>query len=313
MRAAGLVVAALTLAALAGACARGGPEIAAIDEPRAAHTPVSPSTDDPEPDPAGAYTPVVREPGLPGALPRAMMEHCRDDIVAAGQDPSAEWISVKSSRNTFRHQVIARRNDEGVRVQCRLPRVVVPREVPEPIATDDAGILRQCSSVAGYDFTGWTVVTSMVAAQGVEAVLGSTNGYTAYCSLQPGDWDSGSDQVVEMPAGSDAELGRRQQDGSDLGLHGSSLSIKTAHTPIEGQLWNGSGILYDERGRIVADASRIVFTFSDTGERFVVPVVRGRWAARIHRVGATGGLGDYRAAVVSRSGEVLQEYTSASS
>jgi hypothetical protein len=187
--------------------------------------------------------------------------------------------------------------------------VVAPREVTEPIATQAAGILQQCGSVAGYDFSGWSVVTSMAAAQGVEAVLVSTNGYTGYCSLQPSGWDSGSDQRVAMPESSDRQIGRQQGDGYEFGLSGSSLSIKTSNTPIEGQLWYGSGTLYDERGQIADDASRIVLTFSDNDERFVVPVVQGRWAARIHRH-AEGPLGQYRAAIQNRQGEVLATHAS---
>jgi hypothetical protein len=149
----------------------------------------------------------------------------------------------------------------------------------------------------------------------VEAVLASTNGYTAYCSLQPRGWDSGSGQVVDLPVLSDVQLGRRQSgDGYELvgerSFHGSSLSIKTARTPVEGHLWHGSGTLYDERGQIATAATRIVLTFTDTRERFVVPVIEGRWAARIHRPDATRALGQYRAVVQDRAGGLLGEYTS---
>lgn len=265
---------------------------------------------DTESVPSGAYTPFVYEPRYPRALTSTQEEGCRDDIVRARQDPSADWVVVLSHRNSYRRQIIALRDDERIRVECRLPDVVLTHEVDAPIATDDHGILDQCGSVAGHDFTGWSVVTSMAAVQGVEAVLASTNGYTAYCSLQPATWDSGSDQVVAMPESSDRRIERRRKgEGFGFGLNGSSLSIKTAHTPIEGQLWWGSGTLYDGRGRLAEDAREIVVTFTDTGERFLVPVVRGKWAARIHRPAATAGLGQYRAAIRDQSGEVLAEFT----
>jgi hypothetical protein len=212
---------------------------------------------------------------------------------------------------------IALRDDASVRVGCRLSEAVVPRPVAAPIATDDAGIRRQCGSAAGYDFSGWAVVTSMAAASGVEAVLASTNGYTAYCSLQPNSWDSGSGQVVTMPTRSDARLGTRSHgEGYGFpggqGFHGSALSLKTDRTPIEGQLWWGSGSLYDADGGLASDAHRIILTFTGIGEKFIIPVAGGRWAARIHLPIAKGPLESYRAVIENRSGEVLSQYTSSS-
>ena len=184
-----------------------------------------------------------------------MERECRDDIVAAGHDPSAEWVLVLSRRRSDGDFTIVRRDDRRVSVECRIRDGFLPREVSAPIASDDPGILQQCGAVAGYDFTGWSVVTSMAAVSGVEAVLASTNGCTAYCSLQPKGWDSGRHQRVTMPEASDRRIGRQQSGESyrfpgDAGFSGSSLSIKTAHTPIEGQLWHGSGTLYDGRGEV---------------------------------------------------------------
>lgn len=308
------VVAAAVATALAAGCGPVASETLASDGSTPGRSTKS-AVADPAGTPAGAYTPFVYEPEFPGEISALLKGGCRDEILAAGRDPAAAWVLVLSNRNTLRRQVIARREDETVRVECRLDDVIVPRDVIGPIATHDSGILHQCGSVAGHDFTGWSVLTSMAAAQGVEAVLASTNGYTAYCSLQPRGWDSGSGQVVDLPVQSDVQLGRRQSgDGYDLvgerTFHGSSLSIKTAHTPIEGQLWHGSGTLYDERGQIATVASRIVLTFTDTRQRFVVPVVRGRWAARIHRPDATRALGQYRAVIEDRAGGLLGEYTS---
>jgi hypothetical protein len=188
--------------------------------------------------------------------------------------------------------------------------------VAAPIASDEAGILQQCASVAGYDFTGWTVVTSMAAAFGVEAVLASTNGYTAYCSLQPNGWDSGSHQEVTMPTLSDLEVGRQlQPENYDFPgegtFSGSSLSMKTAFTPIEGQLWSGGGSLY-AKGRVALDAHRIKFTFTGHRQEFVIPVVRGRWAARIHLSEAKGPLGTLRVVIENKSGQVLAKHVSSS-
>jgi hypothetical protein len=187
--------------------------------------------------------------------------------------------------------------------------------VAAPIATGNAGILDQCGAVAGYDFTGWTIPNSMAAASGVEAVLASTNGYTAYCSLQPDGWDSGSDQVVTMPTLSDVQVGSQSHGEAyafpgDGGFHGSALSLKTAHTPLEGQLWWGRGSLYDADGRLALDAHRIKLTFTSIGEEFVIPVAAGRWAGRIHLPAAKGPLDGYRAVIEDRSGEVLGQYTS---
>jgi hypothetical protein len=210
---------------------------------------------------------------------------------------------------------IALRDDRTVRVGCRLSEEVVPRPVAAPIATDEAGIRQQCGSVAGYDFTGWTVITSMAAAFGVEAVLASTNGYTAYCSLQPDGWDSGSKQVVTMPTLSDVQVGREARDegysfpGEGV-MRGSSLSLKTSRTPIEGQLWHGSGSLYDAHGELALDAQRIKLTLTGPGEEFVIPVVRGRYAFRIHLPKASGPLRGYRAVIENGSGQVLGQHVS---
>lgn len=305
---------AVAVAVLSASCAPVASTTEAVDVRDGSPTATPPADGDPAP--SGAYTPFVYEPRFPGALTPIEDQECRDDIVAAGHDPSAEWVVVLSRRRTAGDLTIVRRDDRRVRVECRIRDELLPREVSAPIATDDAGILQQCGTVAGHDFTGWSVVTSMAAASGVEAVLASTNGYTAYCSLQPRGWDSGSDQEVTLPQASDRQIGRRQSGKGyrfpgEAGFNGSSLSIKTARTPIEGQLWHGSGTLYDGRGEVAEDASRVILTFADGTERFVVRVVKGRWAARIHLADATGPLGHYVAVVEDSAGEVLYEYASA--
>lgn len=306
--------AAVAVAVLAASCAPVAPTTEAAGVRNGSPTTTPSAGRDPAPN--GAYTPLVHEPKLAGALTPLVEQECRDDIVAAGHDPSAEWVLELSRGRTDGDLTIVRRDDRRASVECRIRDGFLPREVSAPIASDDPGILQQCGAVAGYDFTGWSVVTSMAAVSGVEAVLASTNGYTAYCSLQPKGWDSGSRQRVTMPEASDRRIGRRQSGESyrfpgDTGFSGSSLSIKTAHTPIEGQLWHGSGTLYDSRGEVAEDASRILLTFADGGERFVVPVVKGRWAARIHLADATGPLGRYVAVVENSAGAVLYEYASA--
>ena len=265
----------------------------------------------------GSYTPFVHKPEFPGQVTPVEARECRDEVVAAGQDPAADWVSVLSRTASDDDLTIALRDDATVRVGCRLSKQVVPRPVAAVIATDDAGIRQQCGSVAGYDFAGWTVVTSMAAASGVEAVLASTNGYTAYCSLQPYGWDAGSDQVLTMPALSDVEVGKRPHaEGyafpGEGTFAGASLSLKTAHTPIEGQLWWGSGSLYDVDGKLAVDAHRLKLTFPGLREEVVIPVVRGRWAARVHLSDANGSLGGYRAVIESRSGQVLATHVSSS-
>ena len=274
------------------------------------------SSPEPAPSEAGAYTPFVYEPEFPGQLTPVEARECRNEVVAAGQDPAADWVLVLSRTESDDDLTIALRDDATVRVGCRLSEAVVSRPVAAPIATDDAGIRHQCGSVAGYDFTGWTVVSSMAAAFGVEAVLASTNGYTAFCSLQPNGWDSGSGQAVTMPTSSDVRLGRRSHGyefPGDAGFHGSALSLKTERTPIEGQLWWGSGSLYDSAGEPAVDAHRITLTFSGITGKFIVPVARGRWAARIHLPEATGPLNGYRAVIEDESGDVLGQHTSSPS
>jgi hypothetical protein len=120
---------------------------------------------------AGSFTPFVYEPEFPGQVTTTEARECRDEIVAAGQDPAADWVSARSRLRPGDDLTIALKDDPTVRVGCRLSPTLIPRPVAAPIASDEAGILQQCGSVAGYDFTGWTVVTSMAAAFGVEAVL----------------------------------------------------------------------------------------------------------------------------------------------
>jgi hypothetical protein len=264
---------------------------------------------------AGSYTPFVYEPEFPGQVTPVEARECRDEVVAAEQDPSADWVLVLSRTRSGDDLTIALRDDATVRVGCRLRKEVVPRPVAAAIITDDSGIRQQCGSVAGYDCTGWTVVTSMAAALGVEAVLASTNGYTAYCSLQPNGWDSGSDQVVTMPTLSDVQVGRRAQaEGygfpGEGAFAGASLSLKTAHTSIGGQLWWGSGSIYDADGELALDAHRIKLTHTGLRGKVVIPVVRGRWAARIHLPEAKGPLGGYRAVIENGSGQVLTQHVS---
>ena len=267
------------------------------------------------PGEAGAYKPFIYEPDFPGQITPVEARECRDEVVAAGQDPAADWVLVLSRPSSGDDLTIALRDGPAVHVGCRLSDAVVSRPVTGPIATGEAGIREQCGSVAGYDFTGWTVVTSMAAASGVEAVLASTNDYTAYCSLQPNGWDSGSDQVVTMPTLSDVQLGNQSRGEAyvlpgDRGFRREALSQKTAHTPIEGQLFWGSGSLYDAAGELARDAVRIKLTFPSLGEQFVIPVADGRWAARIHLAAAKGPLRGYRAVIEDSSGEVLGRYTS---
>jgi hypothetical protein len=68
--------------------------------------------------------------------------------------------------------------------------------------------------------------------------------------------------------------------------------------------------LYDAEGELALDAHRIEVTFTSIGEQFVVPVVDGRWAARIHLPEAKGPLTGFRAVIEDSSGEPLGQYTS---
>ena len=303
--------------ALVASCASGGPDAS----PASSRTPIDGSgavLSSPDParaEEAGSYTPFVFEPEFPGQLTPLEAKECRDEVVAAGHDPAADWVLVLTRGRSGADLTVALRDDFAVRVGCRVSQAVLTRPVTRHIRSDDAGIRQQCGSVAGYDFTGWSVVTSMTAASGVEAVLASTNGYTAYCSLQPDGWDSGSDQMVTMPTLSDVQVGRRRQvEGygfpGEGTFAGASLSLKTASTPIEGQLWWGSGSLYEPGGRLTSDADRITLSFTGVGNEFVIPVVRGRWAARIHLADQTGPLGGYRAVIQDGSGRVLAQHVS---
>lgn len=112
-----------------------------VSEPVAAGRPTEDGTRsaatrsrDTESVPSGAHTPFVYEPRYPRALTSTQEEGCRDDIVRARQDPSADWVVVLSHRSSYRRQIIALRHDERIRVECLLPDLVLAREVDAPIA-----------------------------------------------------------------------------------------------------------------------------------------------------------------------------------
>lgn len=187
-----------------------------------------------------------------------------------------------------------------------------PGVVKEPIADaeDTAGVLRQCGIVAGYDFTGWQVVTATSAAQGTSAVLRSDNGYVATCSLQPDGWDSGSPQEVQIGSWTEAELDASASPAPTaytIGLQASAMSVKTARTPIEGQLWSGAGAIVGTDGRRATDAKVVLVKFRDTGASFEIPIVDGYYAVRHHNPAARGGVGEYDYVVRDGAGKVLAQ------
>lgn len=198
-------------------------------------------------------------------------------------------------------------------VVCVIPFTGAERDpgvVKEPIADaqDAAGVLRQCGVVAGYDFTGWQVVTATSAAQGTSAVLRSDNGYIATCSLQPDGWDSGSPQEVQIGSLTEAQVAANPLPGPTpylIALDASAMSIKTAHTPIQGQLWSGAGALYGTDGRRATDAKVVLVKFRDTGASFEAPVVDGYYAVRYHNPAARGGVGEFDYVVKDDAGKVL--------
>ncbi len=179
-------------------------------------------------------------------------------------------------------EIIYLSDDNGALRTCNVPQPAMidtsPRlSEPLPDSTDPAALADQCGRLAGVDLTGWQV-EAMDEAQGTEAVFWDDAGYTATCSIQPPEWDSGAPPEAVVFPQSDAEVGSGGRDAYKIWFDWSDLGTKTAFTPISGGLYTAAGRLYGPRA---ADAAEVRVQLPD--EAVVTrPVVEGRYALRLH-------------------------------
>ncbi|WP_109508796.1 hypothetical protein [Nocardioides speluncae] len=295
------------------------------------------SVDEAGPDPdsgVGAYHPI--ELSLEEAL-----ERCAPVLESQGYPPDADWrLASDSEPLHVGAAIVLGRADRGSLtadsdfVGCEVPFTKSERDrhrITEPIADshDSAGLLRQCGAVAGYDFAGWEVVNAVGAAEGVEAVLRSTNDYVAYCSLEP-DWGRAwasrspspqspiqgwTGQTVLLPTRTEAEENEHVQSpvpGSSpfgFGLScGDTRQIMVDNQLDDGLLCSGSGSLHDVygvRGHKAMNATVLEVTIRGGGDAFVIPVVDGHFAARFLDPAADRNDDTYDYVVKDESGNVL--------
>jgi hypothetical protein len=90
-----------------------------------------------------------------------------------------------------------------MRMSCEVPQAglvdragTVSTPLPDPSNTD--GIREACGQYLGFDFTGWKVVTAAGTDLALTAVLRSTNGYVATCSLNVPPGDQGDHPYVAI-------------------------------------------------------------------------------------------------------------------
>ena len=170
----------------------------------------------------------------------------------------------------------------GVSATCTIPDVDLaigsgPTSRPIDMTGGEPTVLRECSQVAGYDFSGWTVMTSMAAADGFAAVLRSRNGYLASCKLGPLSDGTRSQQVMIQPAAAAPYF--LQLDV----LHRDAPEIAPED---RGVVYAGAGMLYDHEGRPAAVVAEVRIALPN-GRVVSRPVVNATYAVRVFDRGAS--------------------------
>jgi hypothetical protein len=258
----------------------------------------------------GVYTPQ--------RVPRdEVLGACKSQLDAMSPDPRITWRIDPGRSDTVFHagDEVGFVGNDQLLVTCTLPGsgLSKPGIVTGPIAAagDPEGILRQCGTVAGYDFTGWHVDSAMSQGDGTEAMLASRNGYTATCALEPAGWDAGSGQTVDLPSASDAEISEARERASYdstpyyVFFDSSALDIKTSN-PLSGALVFGGVTLFDPNDEVATDAATV--TLSYQGASITRPVVNGHLAVRWVLPDAADADIPFDAVVKDTEGNVLASY-----
>ncbi|HSS68188.1 MAG TPA: hypothetical protein VLK34_06520 [Nocardioidaceae bacterium] len=288
--------------------------------PNGSHPKLGPAGND-----GSGHTAQTDRPHQTGPAEFVSQRVARDDVIgvcisqldALAVEPRTTWEIDPGQRARFFYagQRVSFLGTGNVSASCTIPSGdhAPPSRVTAPIAdeSDTAGILQQCGVVAGFDFSDWTVDSAMTAADGTEAVLSSDNGFTAVCALQPAGWDAGSDQVVDLPYLSDAQMSRyRKGDHYDgqyyfVSLDASALDIKTSN-PLSGALLWGGITMFDRNDDIATNAATVTLSYG--GESITRPVVDGHVAIRWLLPNAADADVAYDVVVKDRNGQVLASY-----
>jgi len=223
---------------------------------------------------AGVYDPA---PVPPAEVERRCTEQFNSapelDVRAA-----SGWRLEPQPRRTLRLGTQVTLSAPGVTATCTIaePDLAIgsgPSSRPIDTTGGYPTLVRECTQVAGYDFSGWTVTTKMAAADGFAAVLRSGNYYFAACQLGPFSDGPGAQAVTIRPAIASTA---RPYSVDLLALRRDALEIAPSD---RGAVYTGAGMLFDAKGRLAFAAATLRLAFPD-GRVITRPVVDGTYAVR---------------------------------
>ena len=210
-------------------------------------------------------------------------------------DPPRELMAGRGVQTT---------DAKGHQGLCKIPYATPGRLVRGPFASvdDRSGIASQCSQVAGYDLTEWSVRTAFAANGVLTAVLSSSNGWDAACELTPQAWEPHGAPLQEVRI-YESGLPWTGTSAYVVALGGGYRRTATPGTKA-GSIFFGAATLRDEGG-LATRAARVKVTLS-TGEQASFPVVDGRYAIVVSGPRSAGGLQGGTYVVTASDGTVLR-------
>ena len=267
----------------------------------------------PLPSPQPRPTPTVPAPSYDPTpiTPAEVLRRCENQLkswpdisIATASDWQLDTATAPSDTLRVGAQVTV--SAPGVSATCTIAQAdwaaigSGPTGIPLQLSEASGAVRRQCSRVAGYDFSAWAVPTAMAAADGFAAVLRSSNDYVATCELGP-LWDGMEAQWVTILGPSDGSLAPYLVELHSLRRAGPELRRTDW-----GTVYTGAGRLYDAAGRPAVDGAAVRLELPD-GSVVARPVVDATYALRAFHAGAPVD-GTVSVTVLDAEGRPLAQY-----
>lgn len=227
-----------------------------------------------------------------------------------------DYFLVEGGTPTLEYRFHGEQWDGGY--ECTVPQADLAAESGriqgDPVdAADSEGILRQCGEIAGFDFTGWSVVNAMDALGGVEAVLESTNDHTARCTIEAPD-NVYADPAVSVQNLSDADIAQYNQSGDawagpycvTLEGYRPASDLSKAGNGGGENVYTGSGNLYRPNGKLATNVAKLRIDLPN-GTTVTQQVHDGKYAIRAADQASPGAEAPMPVALLDSEGNVIEE------